>query len=341
MKDLLKRNTSIGLWLFIFVLAISLEFLNGAFLDSNLFSGNYSIIFLSFFAGYLVIENVKKNKRNTKSDPATKAWGYAIFLVKRIFPVFLGGVILAFFVQIIVNQIPLSNIVDYFIVNFDNFIGVSHILNQPLAIISEVLICSLLFSYVLVKSEDFFKGFFAPALIVLIHLILINQVVLSDTSLYYVLIISSSMLLGILSYYIVLKIKKKKLSENQTLVVSFAHVLLVVFILYTLITGVIGGFIFNELLYYMFFIILIYNKDYIGVLYNKSDVCNFLGRFSIYYYIFFAPIITLMVYIFPDMNYVASIIFSIVFCSCWSFIIMVVDELLIVPLLNKKDKFEV
>ena len=367
-----SKISTIELWRFIFVLAIALGHLN-TFIwqgkgESLFFTGGRVLAFFMFLSGYFLMAHYKKQK-NKDASPAKQAWQYTGKRFKALYPILFIGVLLAFIVRNAINGTRITQIFGVFMdsiweflgisqigavgllelksMTFDISLGTSQLWNGPLWYISALIIAGLILYYVVSKSEDFFAGFFAPVFIILTY----ASVGLTDAGWDRTVLnaigfpnglarVMAGMCLGMLMYYIVEYLRKKKFSELMTMTFSILHIGIAIFLLYTIYVGITWSEFTNGIILYVFCIILLTNKDYISVLYNKSSICNFLGRLSLYYYVLHIVFVFLIAYLFPELSYSSSIIFNILFTTGAAFILMCFDNYVITPLF-RKEKVEV
>lgn len=367
-----SKITTIELWRFIFTVAIALGHLN-TFIWRNtgenlLFTGGRVLAFFLFLSGYFLMAHYKKQKAKGKTKdeaPSKQAWKYAGGRFKALYPALFMGVLLAFIVRNAINGTKITQIFGVFMdsiweflgisqigavgllelksLNFDITLGTSQLWNGPLWYISALIIVSLILYYVVSKSEDFFTGFFAPVFIILTY----ASAGLTDAGWDRTMVnaigfpnglarVMAGVCLGMLMYYVVEYFRKKKFSELMTMTFSLLHIGIAIFFLYTIYAGITWNEFTNGIILFVFCVVLLTNKDYISALYNKSSVCNFLGRLSLYYYAVHIVFVFLLAYLFPEMSYQASIIFNILFTTCTSFIIMCIDDYIITPIFRKE-----
>lgn len=370
-----SKITTIGLWSFIFVVAIALGNLNIIVWSNTgenlVFIGGSVLAFFMFLVGYFLMAHYKKSKENNKrkeESPSIQAWKYAGGKFKVLYPVLFIGVLLAFIVRNAINGTKITQIFGVFMdsiweflgisqigavgllelksITFDTTLGVSQLWNGPLWYISALIIASLILYYIVSKSEDFFTGFFAPVFVIITYAsagltdfgwdrTMVNTIGFPNG----LARVMAGMCLGMLMYYIVEYFRKKKFSEVMTMAFSLLHIGIAIFLLYTIYAGITWSEFTNGIILYVFCIVLLTNKDYISVLYNKSNICAFLGRLSLYYYAIHIVFVYLLAYLFPEMSYHASILFNILFTTCVAFIVMCVDDYIITPLF-RKEKLE-
>ena len=371
-----SKITTIELWRFILTVAIALGHVN-TFVwretgENLIFTGGRVLAFFMFLSGYFLMAHYKKIKASSKvkdESPAKQAWKYAGGRFKALYPALFIGVLLAFIVRNAINGTKITQIFGVFIdsiweflgisqigavgllelktISFDTTLGVSQLWNGPLWYISALIIASLILYYIVSKSEDFFTGFFAPVFVILTY----ASVGLTDIGWDRTMVnaigfpnglarVMAGMCLGMLMYYVVEYFRKKKFSEVMTMAFSLLHIGIAVFLLYTIYAGITWSEFTNGIVLFVFCVVLLTNKDYISVLYDKSNVCAFLGRLSLYYYAIHIVFVFLLAYLFPEMGYHASIIFNILFTTCASFIVMCIDDYVITPIF-RKEKLEV
>ena len=371
-----SKITTIGLWSFIFVVAIALGNLNIIVWHNTgenlVFTGGYVLAFFMFLAGYFLMAHYKeqnKSAKNKEEAPSKQAWKYAGSRFKALYPALFIGVLLAFIVRNAINGTEITQIFGVFMdsvweflgisqigavgllelksMTFDATLGVSQLWNGPLWLISAIIISSLILYYVVSKSEDLFTGFFAPVFVIITY----AGAGLTEAGLDRTMVnvigfpngiarVMAGMCLGMLMYYVVEYFRKKKFSEVMTMAFSLLHIGIAVFLLYTIYAGITWSEFTNGIVLFVFCVVLLTNKDYISVLYDKSNVCAFLGRLSLYYYAIHIVFVFLLAYLFPEMGYHASIIFNILFTTCASFIVMCIDDYVITPIF-RKEKLEV
>ena len=361
-----RLTTTIGFWSFIFVIAIGFGYLNNYVWASTgqklIFTGGSVISYFLFLAGFYLMKHYKDNQ--SKDLAFQKSWKYTLGRFSKLYPTLFGGVLCAFIVRNFINKTSLLNIFSVFINSIWEFLGlsqlgivnaleiktltfnivegVSYIWNAPLWVMSAILISTLILYYVVSKSEDFFAGIFAPLFLILTYTSIgvtgkLDSNLLNSFGLLNGLArVMSAMIIGMYLYYFVMYFKKKKFSENVKLILSFLHVILGVFILYNIYNGISWNEVTNSLFVLLFLGILLIDKDYISVLYNKSSLCLFLGKLSYYYYAYFIIFVYILAYIFPEMSYNASLIFNLLFSVCWAYIMYAMDDTVITPIFRKK-----
>ena len=344
-----KKNSAIEFWRFIFCIALAIGHLNMIVWNKGdvnlLFKGHYFVAFFIFLSGYFLMANYQKNKsKNTKETAITKAWNYTKKRILALFPALFMGVALAFVVRNVIVDTPVHELFTVFMNSIWEFLGLSalgvtNLWNEPLIYISAIFIAGFILYYLINKSEELFK------IITIITAIIVYSFGISNgwngtdflLGIPLPLIrIFAGMAIGALMYYPVAYLKAKKFSENVTMVFSIAHIALAMMILYIWFHGA----NFSELVYGLillaFTFILLVNKDYIAILYNDNKFLNELGRLSLYYFVSHISFIYLLNFMFPEMGYVPSIAFNILFTLCWSYILMYIDDYLITPAFRSK-----
>ena len=367
-----SKISTIELWRFIFTVAIALGHLNTFIWRSTgenlIFTGGRVLAFFLFLSGYFLMAHYKKvkaSKKNLDETPAKQAWKYAGGKFKALYPALFMGVLLAFIVRNAINGTKITQIFGVFMdsiweflgisqigavgllelksLSFDVTLGTSQLWNGPLWYISALIIASLILYYIVSKSEDFFTGIFAPLFIILTY----ASVGLTDAGWDRTMVnaiglpnglsrVMAGMCFGMLMYYVVEYFRKKKFSEVMTMVFSLLHIGIAIFFLYTIYAGITWSEFTNGIILFVFCVVLLTNKDYICVLYNKSGLCNFLGRLSLYYYAVHIVFVFLLAYLFPEMSYQASIVFNILFSTCAAFILMCIDDYIVTPIFRKE-----
>lgn len=362
------KISTIELWRFILTIGIALGHLN-SFIWSNtnetlIFTGGRVLSFFLFLSGYFLMAHYQKHKKTDSEKPAKSAWKYTGERFKALYPTIFMGVLFAFIVRNAISGTKITEIFGVFMDSIWEFLGISQIgavgllelksvvvdpvagvsqlWNGPLWYISALIIAGLFLYYIVSKSEDFFTGLFAPLFIVLTYASVgLTEIGWSKTSLNAIGFpnnlarVMAGMCIGMLIYYVVEYLRKKKFSEAMTLTFSVLHIGIVIFLLYTLYAGITWSEFTNGIIILLFTIILLTNKDYISVLYNKSGVCNFLGRLSLYYYATHIAIVFLVAHIFPEMSYHASIVFNILITLCCAYIMMCIDDYIVTPIFRK------
>ena len=245
-----------------------------------------------------------------------------------------------------ISQIGAVGLLELKTVVVEPVAGVSQLWNGPLWYISALIIAGLFLYYIVSKSEDFFTGLFAPLFVVLTYASVgLTDIGWDRTSVNAIGFpnglarVMAGMCIGMLIYYVVDYLRKKKFSEGMKLTFSVLHIGIAIFLIYTIYAGISWSEFTNGIIVLLFTIILLTNKDYISVLYNNSSVCNFLGRLSLYYYATHIVIVFLLAHIFPEMSYHASIVFNILFTLCCAYIMMCIDDYIVTPLF-RKEKIE-
>ena len=346
MKKLLEENSAIGFWMFFFVMGIGINSLNSLiWIDSGrdlLFTGGFFTSAIMFIAGYLLLDYYKNNKK----DGALK---YTGLVIRKIYPTLLCGVFLAFITKNAIMGNGFNVIIRQFFDSIWEFLGLSSLTfgslsgtsvlwNEPLWIFSAIIISSYILYFIVSKNEDLFI-FLAIVFVILIYGSSFINAFNIDIGL---LRVMAAMSLGMLLHYIVDYIKKKDLNELQTMTLSIVHISLIMFIIYNWINGVYLSEITSAVIIYLLLGIVLINKDYIAVLYNKFAMGRFLGNISMYYYASYIIFVALLAYLYPTMEYYGSVIFNILFTTCWAIIMMYLDEYFIRPVFftknNKKKK---
>lgn len=336
MKEKNNRITSIDLWKLIFVVMLAIGSINALVwqgkVDNLIFTGDRVIAFFIFLAGYFLMNIFKKSKG--KETVAKATWKYTGKRFSSVYPAMLGGVTFAFIVRNVINKTPINNIFPFFMNSMSEFLGISSITsmalwNGPLWYLSSILVGGLILYYIVSKNEDFFAGIFSPILIIVAYGFGISNSLIR---------VLAEMSIGMLIYYVVEYLRKKKFNEAMTMTFSLLHIGIAMYLIYTWYYGITWSEFGNNVIILIFLIVLLTNKDYIAVLYNKSKICEFLGRLSLYYYSCYVVFIYLLVWMFPEMGYHASIIFNLLFTSCWSFIMMYVDDYVITPIFRTNKK---
>lgn len=312
-----KKNTTLGLWCFIFVVAIGLLYLNNYIWQGKvhdlMFHGGYVISFFMFLFGYSIVKHYKDNKK----EKGNKVFKFTIEILKKYYPIYLLGVVLAFVVINVINKTGIGNTFNLFfdsiweflglsgvgavsvhelaVPRFDAVLGYNYLWNSPLSIFSNLLIGGYILYYIFDKNEELFKGIVGPLIVIVglgtLGLGSVNKLGLSN-------IIPSALLksmigvtLGMESYYLIEYFKGKKFSEVMRLIFSVVHIGLAIFFLYNIFAGINFSEVTNGLFLYIFFIVLMINNDYVSDLYNNSSLCMLLGKLSIYYYAIFVVVI--------------------------------------------------
>lgn len=334
-----EKISTISLWSFLFVIAIGITNLNNIIWQESekalLFTNCYFLPFFFFLAGYFLMKHYQKNK-DKKEDKAITAWKYAGNRFSKLYPAMLGGVAFAFIVRNAILKTSITNIFSIFMDSLWEFIGLSTIgsqgatliWNEPLWYISAIIIASLLLYYIVSEKESFFTGFFAPLVIILTY-------TLRTGGFLHVL---AAMCAGMLLHYVIEYFKEKELSEIEMMCISLIHIGIIMLLIYFGFKGIPWNSLTTDLILYIFTAILLINKDYIAVLYNKCKMTDFFGKLSLYYFATHIAFIYLLAWLFPEMDYHASIVFNILFSTCWGFIMMYVDDYVITPIFRIKKE---
>ncbi len=347
-----KKNSAIELWRYIFTIGIAIGHLNQIIWNKNdvnlLFTGSKFLAFFMFLSGYFLMANYKKNKEN--KAPSVNAWNYTKKRINALYPALFSGVLLAFVIRNVVAKTPFNELLTIFMNSIFEFLGISQLSmnfstlwNSPLWYISALFVVGYILYYIVSKSEDLFR-FIAVLFIIWVYGILhlsatsADGVVLVGMVPANMLILMAGMMLGMLMYYIVDYFKKKKFTENVTMIMSILHITLAMLILYFWVHNASWNNEVYDLILFVFTTILLINKDYISVLYNDSVALNLLGRLSLYFYVSHIGFIYLLAYLFPEMPYVPSIIFNISFSTCWAFILLYIDDYFVTPVFRKNKK---
>ncbi len=342
MKRLLEENSAIGFWIFFFVMGIGINSLNSLIWANSgrdlLFTGGFFTSAIMFIAGYLLVDYYKGNKK----DGALK---YTGLVFRKIYPALLGGVLLAFIVKNVIMGNGFTSVMKQFFDSIWEFLGLSSLTfgslsgtsvlwNEPLWIFSAIIISSYILYYIVSKNEELFV-FLAVLFIILIYGSSFINAFNIDIGL---LRVMAAMCLGMLLYYIVEFIQKRNLNELQMMTLSIVHISLIMFIIYNWINGIYLNEITSAVIVYLLLGIVLINKDYISVLYNKFAMGKFLGNIAMYYYAAYIAFIALLAYLYPSMEYYGSIIFNILFTTCWAIIMMYLDEYFVRPVFFTKKK---
>lgn len=344
-----QKNTAIEFWRFIFCIALAIGHLNMTIWKNSkvnlLFNGYYFVAFFIFLSGYFLMANYQKNKKNdAKEEASARAWNYTKKRINALYPVLLGGIILAFITRNVILETNVNQLFTVFMNSIWEFLGlgalgVSNLWNEPLVYISAIFISGFIIYYLLSKNEDVFR-ILALVFAIIVYGSAINSgwvnngFILGIPSI--LARIMAGMGVGALMYYPVSYFKDKKFNENITMVFSIAHITLAMIILYIWVHGA----SFNELAYgiliFFFTFILLVNKDYISAIYNDLPFFNDLGKISLYYFASHMAFIYLLAYLFPEMGYVPSIVFNILFTICWAYIMMYIDDYIVSPIFRQK-----
>ena len=341
MKD--KKITTIQLWKFLLVIGIIIGNVNNIVWKNSgqklIFTGSFFISFFMFISGYYLVKHYKENK--SKSNPSLNAWRYALSRFSYIYPALLGGTLFVFIIKNITLGTSIIDTGKYFMNSIWEFIGLGslglslNLWNEPLWYLSALIIASLILYYILNKNEDLFVGILAPVIIIL-SIYLIN-IFGSSTFPFNLIRIISGLSMGMLLYYLTEYFQKKKYNETLTMIFSILHILLAMFLIYTAYKGIIWSEDTHALFIFIFCLILLVNKDYVGALYNDSKICELLGRLALYMFSCHLGFIYFLNWAFPKMDYSASIIFNILFTLCWAFIMLYFDDYVIKPIFKKKE----
>ena len=367
-----SKISTIELWRFILTVAIALSHLNTfIWRDSGedlIFTGGRVLAFFLFLSGYFLMAHYQKHKKEDSAKPAKAAWKYTGGRFKALYPTIFMGVLFAFIVRNAISGTKITEIFGVFMDSIWEFLGISQIgavgllelktvvvepvagvsqlWNGPLWYISALIIAGLFLYYIVSKSEDFFTGLFAPLFVVLTYASVgLTDIGWDRTSVNAIGFpnglarVMAGMCIGMLIYYVVDYLRKKKFSEGLKLTFSVLHIGIAIFLIYTIYAGISWSEFTNGIIILLFTIILLTNKDYISVLYDNSSVCNFLGRLSLYYYASHIVIVFLIAHIFPEMSYHASIVFNILFTLCCAYIMMCIDDYIVTPLF-RREKIE-
>lgn len=367
-----SKISTIELWRFILTVAIALSHLNTfIWRDSGedlIFTGGRVLAFFLFLSGYFLMAHYQKHKKEDSAKPAASAWKYTGGRFKALYPTIFMGVLFAFIVRNAISGTKITEIFGVFMDSIWEFLGISQIgavgllelktviiepvagvsqlWNGPLWYISALIIAGLFLYYIVSKSEDFFTGLFAPLFVVLTYASVgLTDIGWDRTSVNAIGFpnglarVMAGMCIGMLIYYVVDYLRKKKFSEGLKLTFSVLHIGIAIFLIYTIYAGISWSEFTNGIIVLLFTIILLTNKDYISVLYDNSSVCNFLGRLSLYYYASHIVIVFLIAHIFPEMSYHASIVFNILFTLCCAYIMMCIDDYIVTPLF-RREKIE-
>lgn len=367
-----SKISTIELWRFILTVAIALGHLNTfIWRDSGedlIFTGGRVLAFFLFLSGYFLMAHYQKHKKEDSAKPAKAAWKYTGGRFKALYPTIFMGVLFAFIVRNAISGTKITEIFGVFMDSIWEFLGISQIgavgllelktvivepvagvsqlWNGPLWYISALIIAGLFLYYIVSKNEDFFTGLFAPLFVVLTYASVgLTDIGWDRTSVNAIGFpnglarVMAGMCIGMLIYYIVDYLRKKKFSEGMKLTFSVLHIGIAIFLIYTIYAGISWSEFTNGIIILLFTIILLTNKDYISALYDNSSVCNFLGRLSLYYYASHIVIVFLIAHIFPEMSYHASIVFNILFTLCCAYIMMCIDDYIVTPLF-RREKIE-
>lgn len=367
-----SKISTIELWRFILTVAIALGHLNSFIWSQSgedlIFTGGRVLAFFLFLSGYFLMAHFQKHKKDESAKPAKSAWKYTGERFKALYPTIFMGVLLAFVIRNAISGTKITEIFGVFMDSIWEFLGISQIgavgllelktiivepvagvsqlWNGPLWYISALIIAGLFLYYIVSKSEDFFTGLFAPLFIVLTYASAgLTKIGWDRTSVNAIGFpnglarVMAGMCIGMLIYYVVDYLRKKKFSEGLKLTFSVLHIGIAIFLIYTIYAGITWSEFTNGIIILLFTIILLTNKDYISALYNNSSVCNFLGRISLYYYASHIAIVFLIAHIFPEMSYHAAIVFNILFTTCCAYIMMCIDDYIVTPLF-RKEKIE-
>lgn len=336
-----EKISTIGLWSLILVIVLGITNLNNIiWQDSNetlVFTGCNTLAFFFFLAGYFLMRHHKKNETK-KEDNAIKAWRFTKERFSKLYPAVLGGVLFAFIARNLMLKTNITNIFSIFMDSLSEFLGISPIgavsssvlWNEPLWYVSAIIIAGLVLYYIVSAKEDLFIGLIAPVVILLTYTLMP----------YGFALVLAAMSLGMLMYNVIEYFKEKEFSEIEMFCLSLLHIGIIMLLIYYGFKGIPWNNVTTDLILYTFATILLINKDYIAVLYNKSKISDFLGKLSLYYFATHVAFIYLLSWLFPEMGYHASIIFNILFSACWAFIMLYVDEFVITPIFRKTKEIK-
>ena len=266
-----SKISTIELWRFILTVAIALGHLNSfiwrdAGVD-QIFSGGRVLAFFLFLSGYFLMAHFQKHKKEDSEKPAKAAWKFTGGRFKALYPTIFMGVLFAFIVRNAISGTKITEIFGVFMDSIWEFLGISQIgavgllelktvivepvagvsqlWNGPLWYISALIIAGLFLYYIVSKSEDFFTGLFAPLFVVLTYASVgLTEIGWDRTSVNAIGFpnglarVMAGMCIGMLIYYVVDYLRKKKFSEGMKLTFSVLHIGIAIFLLYTIYAGI-------------------------------------------------------------------------------------------------------
>ena len=302
-KTKVFKNGVAGLWLFLIVVALIGYQINnistyGYYVENtNFFSkANIALWIITMFFGYFLVKHVKECKEKSASTAALK---YTGFQLKKLLPLLIIGYILGITIctSYYYPNYDINQICNLIINGFWNFLGLGSssfansqiaILNEPLWLVSSIIIAGYFLYFGLCKDEEITAGLIAPLIFILFGGYSYFN---GFNGLSFVLI---SMSVGIILYYLVDKLQKHEFTEFGKWLLTIIYLICATLLIWYIIYPDVG---LQENMVILLSIIIVFltmlQKDKLTSFLNITSVNNlfsYLGSVAIYIYILTAPI---------------------------------------------------
>ncbi len=324
---------------------------------SNWMAGAGEVLFVfTLTSGYFMMSHFKRkqeDKEYAKRSAGSRAWEYFWGRVKGLLPVLILGIVLGIAAYAFYYSASFTDILDNVLNGLWEFLGFYSLgftaafgqSNGALWFISALIICSFILYFLLCYKEDLTTGLLVPFIFFFFEGwwcktgIRASQAAFStiggnfypsassvsgssstagmlgfNNGLLFVLV---GLCGGILLYFAVRKLREKKFSSFQKVLLSiFYLVCAVLLVVYTINPTIMGDISLDRMTVHLLCIIVVgltlLEKDFISEWLNNkttSKLFNYLGSLSLYIYMLHIPIVYLLVKLFNQASYSWASIF--------------------------------
>lgn len=324
---------------------------------SNWMAGAGEVLFVfTLTSGYFMMSHFKRkqeDKEYAKRSAGSRAWEYFWGRVKGLLPVLILGIVLGIAAYAFYYSASFTDILDNVLNGLWEFLGFYSLgftaafgqSNGALWFISALIICSFILYFLLCYKEDLTTGLLVPFIFFFFEGwwcktgIRASQAAFStiggnfypsassvsgssstagmlgfNNGLLFVLV---GLCGGILLYFAVRKLREKKFSSFQKVLLSiFYLVCAVLLVVYTINPTIMGDISLDRMTVHLLCIIVVgltlLEKDFISEWLNNkttSKLFNYLGSLSLYIYMLHIPIVYLLVKLFNQASYSWTSIF--------------------------------
>lgn len=318
---------------------------------SNWMAGAGEVLFVfTLTSGYFMMVHFKRKQEDkdyAKRSSGSRAWEYFWGRVKGLLPVLILGIVLGIAAYAFYYSASFTDILDNVLNGLWEFLGFYSLgftaafgqSNGALWFISALIICSFILYFLLCYKEDLTTGLLVPFIFFFFEGwwcktgIRASQAAFStiggnfypsassvsgssstagmlgfNNGLLFVLV---GLCGGILLYFLVRKLREKKFSSFQKVLLSiFYLVCAVLLVVYTINPTLLGDISFDRMTVHLLCIIVVgltlLEKDFISEWLNNnttSKLFNYLGSLSLYIYMLHIPIVYLLVKLFDQASY--------------------------------------
>ena len=324
---------------------------------SNWMAGAGEVLFVfTLTSGYFMMSHFKRKQEDreyAKRSAGSRAWEYFWGRVKGLLPVLILGIVLGIAAYAFYYSASFTDILDNVLNGLWEFLGFYSLgftaafgqSNGALWFISALIICSFILYFLLCYKEDLTTGLLVPFIFFFFEGwwcktgIRASQAAFStiggnfypsassvsgssstagmlgfNNGLLFVLV---GLCGGILLYFAVRKLREKKFSSFQKVLLSiFYLVCAVLLVVYTINPTIMGDISLDRMTVHLLCIIVVgltlLEKDFISEWLNNkttSKLFNYLGSLSLYIYMLHIPIVYLLVKLFNQASYSWASIF--------------------------------